>query len=165
MNGESKKVQAGRVVSMDYTLHVDGEKIDSSEGREPLEYLHGAGNIIPGLERELSGMAVGESKEVIVSPADGYGESDPDAYIEVPRSEFPANIPLELGLELQVQDPNGNAMYARIDAITDEVVRLDFNHPLAGKELHFSVKIVGLREPTEEELDHGHVHSDGEHAH
>ncbi len=165
MADEKKKVQAGRVVAMDYTLHVDGEKIDSSEGREPLEYLHGAGNIIPGLEREMAGMEVGESKQVVVSPADGYGESDPDAFIEIPRSEFPRDIPLELGLELQVQDPSGNPMYARIDAITDESVRLDFNHPLAGKELHFSVKIVGLREPTEEELDHGHVHSGDEHEH
>lgn len=165
MADEKKKVQAGRVVAMDYTLHVDGEKIDSSEGREPLEYLHGAGNIIPGLEREMAGMEVGESKQVVVSPADGYGESDPDAFIEIPRSEFPQDIPLELGLELQVQDPSGNPMYARIDAITDESVRLDFNHPLAGKELHFSVKIVGLREPTEEELDHGHVHSGDDHEH
>ncbi|MEJ5225546.1 MAG: peptidylprolyl isomerase [Anaerolineales bacterium] len=165
MADEKKKVQAGRVVAMDYTLHVDGEKIDSSEGREPLEYLHGAGNIIPGLEREMAGMEVGESKQVVVSPADGYGESDPNAFIEIPRSEFPQDIPLEVGLELQVQDPSGNPMYARIDAITDESVRLDFNHPLAGKELHFSVKIVGLREPTEEELDHGHVHSGGDHEH
>lgn len=165
MSDEKKKVQAGRVVAMDYTLHVDGEKIDSSEGREPLEYLHGAGNIIPGLEREMAGMEIGESKQVVVSPADGYGESDPDAFIEIPRSEFPQDIPLELGLELQVQDPSGNPMYARIDAITDESVRLDFNHPLAGKELHFNVKIVGLREPTEEELDHGHVHSGDDHEH
>ncbi len=165
MADANNKVQAGRVVAMDYTLHVDGEKIDSSEGREPLEYLQGAGNIIPGLEREITGMEVGESKQVVVSPADGYGESDPEAFIEVPRSEFPSDIPLELGLELQVQDPSGNPMYARIDAITDESVRLDFNHPLAGKELHFSVQIVGLREPTDEELDHGHVHSDDEHEH
>lgn len=165
MADTNNKVQAGRVVAMDYTLHVDGEKIDSSEGREPLEYLQGAGNIIPGLEREITGMEVGESKKVVVSPADGYGESDPEAFIEVPRSEFPSDIPLELGLELQVQDPSGNPMYARIDAITDESVRLDFNHPLAGKELHFSVHIVGLREPTDEELDHGHVHSDDDHEH
>ena len=162
---EEKKVRDGHVVSMDYTLHVDGEQIDASEDGQPLEYLQGAGNIIPGLEREMTGMEIGESKKVIVSPNDGYGESDPEAYVEVPRSEFPKDIPLEIGLELQVQDPSGNPMYARIDTINDENVRLDFNHPLAGKELHFDVKVVGLREPTDEELDHGHVHHEHDHDH
>ncbi len=161
----NNKVQAGRVVAMDYTLHVDGKQVDSSEGREPLEYLHGAGNIIPGLERELAGMEIGDSKKVVVAPADGYGESDPEAFIEVPHSEFPTDIPLELGLELQVQDPSGNPMYARIDTITDEMVRLDFNHPLAGKELHFDVTVLAMREPTEKELDHGHAHSGHDHDH
>lgn len=165
MADNNNKVQAGRVVAMDYTLHVNGEKVDTSEGREPLEYLHGAGNIIPGLERELAGMEIGDSKKVVVAPSDGYGENDPEAFIEMPRSEFPSDIPLELGLELQVQDPNGNPMYARIDAITDETVHLDFNHPLAGKELHFDVTVLALREPTEEELDHGHAHSGHEHDH
>ena len=157
------KVQDGQVVSMDYTLRVDGEILDSSAGREPLEFLQGAGNIIPGLEQELYGMAVGESKNVIVQPEDGYGVIDPDAFVDVPRSEFPANIPLEIGTELQVTDEHGHPMNARIDQVTDDDVRLDFNHPLAGKELNFDMKIVALRAATGEETDHGHAH--GAHSH
>ncbi len=157
------KVMDGQVVSMDYSLHIDGELVDTSEGREPLDYLHGAGNIIPGLESELDGMAVGESKSVIVTPAAGYGEHDPNAYMDVPRREFPGEIPMEIGAELQLQDQSGNPMYARIDEIKEDTVRLDFNHPLAGKELHFKVTIMGIRQPTDEELSHGHAHHGHEH--
>ncbi len=157
------KVQDGQVVSMEYTLHVDGELVDSSEGQEPLEFLQGEGNIIPGLEDELYGMGIGESKEVVVAAEDGYGLLDPDAFIDVPKSQFPAEIPLEAGIELQVQDENGNPMMARIDRVDSENVKLDFNHPLAGKELHFKVKVVALRDATEEELEHGHVHGDDHH--
>lgn len=153
-------VQDGQVVSMEYSLHVDGETIDSSQGREPLEFLQGAGNIIPGLEDELYGMEIGETKNVIVAAEDGYGELDPDAFIDVPREQFPPEIPLEVGVQLQLQDGNGQVMMARIDTVEADRVRLDFNHPLAGKELIFDVKIVGLRDATDEELEHGHVHSD-----
>lgn len=149
---------------MEYTLHVDGQLVDSSEGRAPLEFLQGAGNIIPGLEEELYGMELGESKNVIVSAEDGYGELDPDAFVDVPRAQFPAEIPLEPGIELQVRDDTGRVLLARIDRVDDQSVRLDFNHPLAGKELNFQVKIVGLRDATEEELEHGHVHGEG-HSH
>lgn len=149
---------------MEYTLHVDGQLVDSSEGRAPLEFLQGAGNIIPGLEEELYGMELGESKNVIVSAEDGYGEPDPDAFVDVPRAQFPAEIPLEPGIELQVRDDTGRVLLARIDRVDDQNVRLDFNHPLAGKELNFQVKIVGLRDATEEELEHGHVHGQG-HSH
>lgn len=145
---------------MEYSLHVDGEMIDSSQGREPLEFLQGAGNIIPGLEDELYGMEIGETKNVIVAAEDGYGELDPDAFIDVPREQFPPEIPLEVGVQLQLQDGNGQVMMARIDTVEADRVRLDFNHPLAGKELVFDVKIVGLRDATDEELEHGHVHSD-----
>ncbi len=156
-------VQDGQVVSMEYTLHVDGEMIDSSAGHEPLEFLQGAGNIIPGLEDELYGLEVGEAKNVIVAAEDGYGILDPDAFIDVPREQFPAEIPLEIGVELQVQDEDGQPMLARIDRVDDDNVRLDFNHPLAGKELVFDVKIVALREASEEEMEHGHVHDAGHH--
>jgi FKBP-type peptidyl-prolyl cis-trans isomerase SlyD len=160
---EELKVQDGQVVSMDYTLHVDGEVMDTSSGQEPLEFLQGSGNIIPGLEQELYGMSVGESKTVVVQPEDGYGALDPDAFIDVPKEQFPANIPLEEGVEIQVTNQDGQAMSARIDSVTGDTVRLDFNHPLAGKELHFDVKVVGLREATAEETEHGHVHGDGHH--
>jgi FKBP-type peptidyl-prolyl cis-trans isomerase SlyD len=156
-------VQDGQVVAMEYTLHVDGKTLDSSEGHGPLEFLQGSGNIIPGLERELYGMAIGESKQVKVAPTEGYGEIDPDALVHVPRGQIPDDIPLEVGTEIQVTDQQGHDLVARIDNVESDSVRLDFNHPLAGKELSFDVKIVGLREPTEEELDHGHVHSEGHH--
>lgn len=154
-------VQNNVVVSMEYSLRVDNEVIDSSIGQEPLEFLAGHGNIISGLEREMIGMKVGDSKDVIVTPADGYGEYDEEAFMDVPRGEFPQDMPVEEGLELTVRDDSGQARYARVDNVEDQTVRLNFNHPLAGDELHFNVKVVGLRAPTEEELDHGHVHQAG----
>lgn len=154
-------VQNDVVVSMEYTLRVDNEVIDSSIGQDPLEFLAGHGNIISGLEREMIGMKVGDSKDVVVTPADGYGEYDEEAFMDVPRAEFPQDMPVEEGLELTVRDDSGEARYARVDNVEDETVRLNFNHPLAGDELHFNVKVVGLRAPTEEEIDHGHVHQAG----
>ncbi|HQX00868.1 MAG TPA: peptidylprolyl isomerase [Anaerolineales bacterium] len=154
-------VQDGLVVSMDYKLTVDGEVLDSSEDAGPLQFLAGYGNIVPGLEREMAGMKIGESKDVVVAPADGYGEFDEEAFMEVPRNEFPSDLQLEEGIELNVTDEDGQNQYARVENITDESVRLDFNHPLAGAELHFTVKVVALRDPTKEELDHGHVHEEG----
>lgn len=157
------KVQDGMVVSMEYTLHVDGELLDSSEGHGPLQFLAGYGNIIPGLESEMVGMKVGESKDVVVSPADGYGEYNEEAFMDVPRGQFPKDMPVEEGLELTVRDDSGQGRYARIESVEGETVRLNFNHPLAGDELHFNVKVVALREPTDEELSHGHVHEGGHH--
>ena len=158
---EAMKVSDNQVVSMEYTLKVDGEVIDSSEGHEPIEFLQGAGNIIPGLERELYGMAIGESKEVVVAATEGYGPEDHEAFMDVPRSQFPSDIPMVVGTELELHDQEGHPVHARIDQVEEDRVRLDFNHPLAGKELHFSVKIASLRAATDEELDHGHVHGEG----
>ena len=156
-------VQNGVVVSMEYTLKIDGEVIDSSEGQDPLEFLTGHGNIIPGLEDEMIGMKIGDSKDVVVAPADGYGEYDDEAFLDVPKNQFPAEMQVEEGMELTVRDDAGEGRYARIESVEDETVRLNFNHPLAGDELHFNVKVVSLREPTDEELEHGHVHADGHH--
>jgi len=158
-------VQNGVVVSMEYTLKIDGEVIDSSEGQDPLEFLTGHGNIISGLEREMIGMKVGDSKDVVVAPADGYGEYDEEAYLDVPKGQFPKDMPVEEGLELTVRDDSGEGRYARIESVEGETVRLNFNHPLAGDELHFNVKVVNLREPTNDELDHGHVHAGDGHHH
>ncbi len=152
------------VVSMDYTLTVDGDVLDSTEGGEPLDFLQGHRNIIPGLEKELYGLSEGETKDVTVVAAEAYGEFDPDALMDVPRSEFPSTIPLETGTELQVKDKDGEVRYATITEVGAEKVQLDFNHPLAGKELNFEIKVVSLRPPTTEELSHGHVHSE-DHQH
>jgi FKBP-type peptidyl-prolyl cis-trans isomerase SlyD len=146
---------------MEYTLQVDDEEIDSSKGQDPLQFLVGHGNIISGLEREMIGMKVGESKDVVVPAAEGYGEFDEEAYMNVPRDAFPENIPVEEGTELTVRDDSGQPRYARIDAVDGDTVTLNFNHPLAGDELHFNVKVVDLREPSPEELEHGHVHQNG----
>jgi FKBP-type peptidyl-prolyl cis-trans isomerase SlyD len=148
---------------MEYTLWVDGEVLDTSEGQGPLQFLAGQGNIIPGLENEMLGMKIGDEKEVTVAPADGYGEYDEEAYMEVPRKDFPADMELEEGLELSVSDDEGNSRYARIESVETDTIHLDFNHPLAGAELKFKVKVVALRAPTAEELEHGHVHEDGHH--
>lgn len=159
------KIEDGQVVSMDYTLRVDGDIVDTSDGHGPLEFIQGIGNIIPGLERELYGMVIGDSKSVSVEAVDAYGELDPDAYADVPRSEFPTEIPIEKDVEIQVRDEADNPMFARIDTFDDQTVKLNFNHPLAGKTLNFDVTIVGLRGATPEELEHGHAHTDGGHHH
>ncbi|GMV32934.1 MAG: peptidylprolyl isomerase [Chloroflexi bacterium CFX1] len=154
-------VKDGLVVSMEYKLTADGEVLDSSDEAGPLQFLAGYGNIIPGLESEMTGMKIGESKNVTVQPADGYGEFDEEAFTDVPRSEFPADLKLEEGMELYVTDEDGNHQAAYVAEFDDQTVKLDFNHPLAGAVLEFYVKVIALREPTDDELDHGHVHEDG----
>jgi FKBP-type peptidyl-prolyl cis-trans isomerase SlyD len=157
-NNKPNEVADDVVVSIDYTLTVEGQVIDSTEGDEPLQFLQGHQNIIPGLERELIGMKIGESKRVVVPPAEAYGEVDPENIIDVPRDEFPAEIPLDAGTELEVKNADGEVLSATIADINDNSVKLDFNHPLAGKQLDFDVTVADLREATEEELAHGHVH-------
>ena len=158
-------VKDGLVVSMEYKLTVDGEVLDSSDEAGPLQFLAGYGNIIPGLENEMMGMKIGESKSVTVQPEEGYGEFDEEALTDVSRSELPADMKLEEGLELHVTDEDGNHQAAYVAEFDDKTVKLDFNHPLAGAMLEFQVKVVALREPTEEELDHGHVHEGDGHHH
>ncbi len=159
----SKKVEENLIIAIDYTLTVGDEVVDSSEGREPLEFLQGAGNIILGLEREMLNMAIGESKKVTVSPAEGYGEIDNEAFMEIPTNQFPENVPVEVGTELEVKNEEGEPAYVRIDKVENNIALLNFNHPLAGKELNFDVKVISIREPSEEELAHGHVHHHHEH--
>jgi FKBP-type peptidyl-prolyl cis-trans isomerase SlyD len=157
---EGMTVEDGVVVSLDYTLRLDdGEVIDTSSGREPLVFLQGQGQIIPGLEKELYGMGEGDKKEVVVDADEAYGEYDEDQLQEVPRSIFPDNIDLEEGLSLRMRDQESGQLF---DAVVDEVkptsVVLDLNHPLAGETLYFDVEIAGLRAATEQERTHGHVH-------
>ncbi len=178
MNTENKPdlIAENIVVTLAYTLTVDGKVIDSSEDGEPIVFLQGAGQVIPGLEKALVGMKPGESKTILVSAAEGYGEKDEDAIVEVPRDEFPKDFPLTVGLEISVQTSeededfdeddedeyyeDDEMMEAVIVAFNDETVTLDFNHPLAGKELSFDVTVQDLRFATEEEIEHGHVHGD-----
>lgn len=165
MNEQNTRViEDGKVVTLDYTLRVDGEVVDTSEGSKPIQFIQGQQHIIPGLEDELYGLQVGAQKEVVVPPEKGYGQPDPENYADIPREQFPDNIPLEPGVELEVREQSGKILTARIDEVTGETIRLDFNHPLAGKELHFSVMVVDLRTASDEEMSHGHVHED-EHSH
>ena len=155
----SLAVKKDLVVTLQYKLLVDGEMIDLSEQEFPIQFLQGHGEIIPGLEKELYGMKVGDQKQVVVQPDQAYGEFDPEAFAEIPRTEFPKDFPLEPEVEVQLRDEDGEVVDAYIESVDDKLVYLNLNHPLAGKELHFSVTVVELREPTPEELEHGHVHA------
>ncbi len=156
-------VHDGVIVSLAYTLKLaNGEIIDYSEVDDPLQYLHGAENIIPGLERELTGLSVGDEKDVEIAPGDAYGEYDPEEVEVVERTMLPKDLPLKLGMVLAISDDEGNISEAVVRAMSAKDVTLDFNHPLAGQKLFFSVQVLGVREATEEELAHGHPH--GEHG-
>lgn len=157
------KIQNNSVVSFHYSLtDDDGINIDSSEGKEPLDYLHGAGNIIPGLEKALEGKEVGDSLTVAVSAAEGYGEVQKELIQEVPREAFQGIDTIELGMQFEAQTGQGGSVPVTVIAVTDELVTVDGNHPLAGKNLNFDVTIEEIREASEEELAQGHVHGLGE---
>lgn len=166
MTNTKLTVKDDLVVSLAYTLRLDdGQVVDSATDQNPLEFLQGRGQIIPGLERSLYGMSVNDEKEVVVVPADGYGEEDPDEFEEMPRDAFPSDMNLTEGMGLRLRDAkSGQVFEAYIADIRPDSVLLDFNHPLAGETLYFQVKITALRQATKEELAHGHVHSPG-HAH
>jgi FKBP-type peptidyl-prolyl cis-trans isomerase SlyD len=152
-------VKDGAVVSLAYTLKLsNGEVIDYSEADDPLEYLHGAENIIPGLERELSGLHVGDAKDVEIEADDAYGAYDPEEVEVVERGLLPKDLQLKLGMVLAISDDEGSLSEAYVREIGPKSVTLDFNHPLAGQRLFFSVQVLGIREASEEELAHGHPH-------
>ncbi|MFQ5399175.1 MAG: peptidylprolyl isomerase [Anaerolineae bacterium] len=165
MNETELTVADNLVVSMEYLLRLDdGEEIDRSE-EAPLQFLQGQGQIIPGLERALYGMRIGDEKDVVVAPADGYGERDPENLETMPRDAFPQDLDLVVGMGLQFRDKqSGEAFRGYVVELQPDSVVLDFNHPLAGDTLHFHIKIAGLRAATAEELSHGHVHEPG-HTH
>jgi FKBP-type peptidyl-prolyl cis-trans isomerase SlyD len=154
------KAEAKKVVSIEYTLtDDDGSVLDTSEGRGPLAYLHGAKNIVPGLEKAIDGKGAGETIEVKVTPADGYGDYDLNAIRNVPVRKLPEKRP-EPGSILQVQTPEG-PRHVTVQSVRGDYAKIDFNHPLAGKNLYFKVTIKEIRDATPEEIDHGHAHSKG----
>jgi FKBP-type peptidyl-prolyl cis-trans isomerase SlyD len=153
------------VVAIEYTLTDDeGKVLDSSEGHEPLTYLHGTDGIIPGLERELSGKQVGDELKVAVTPQDGYGERDEDLRQQVGRDQFEGIEELETGMQFQVDSDNGPLVVEIIEIDGDDVT-IDGNHPLAGVNLNFAVTIRDIRAATAEEIEHGHAHGPGGHTH
>jgi FKBP-type peptidyl-prolyl cis-trans isomerase SlyD len=167
MSDEQKTVQKDDVVSIEYTLTDDqGNVIDTSEGAEPLEYLHGHQNIIPGLEKEIEGMSVGEKKHVVIQPEDAYGPRHEGATQIIPKEAFPPDMEVEVGMGLQMRDTQTGQIYeVYVSEILPEGVVVDFNHPLAGETLHFDVKVVDIRPATPDEIAHGHVHGEGGHHH
>lgn len=159
---QASVVAAGKVVTIHYTLTLDdGRVVDSSMGRDPLEYLHGARNLVPGLERELTGRNVGDAFDVAVEAMDGYGMPDPAAVQTVPRGAFPPDAQLEVGMTFQARDENDRTMMGTIRALVADQVTVDFNHPLAGERLNFAIVITAVRESTAQERTHGHVHAHG----
>lgn len=147
------------IVSMHYSLtDASGEVLDSSEGSDPLNYLHGAGNIIPGLEQALVGKVEGDSLQVQVEPADGYGELNPELIQVVDRAAFQGVEAVDVGMAFEAQGPDGAAQRIVVTAVEGDQVTVDANHPLAGQQLNFDVQVVAVRAATDEEVAHGHVH-------
>ncbi|MBN1523784.1 MAG: peptidylprolyl isomerase [Spirochaetales bacterium] len=152
------EIKKDMAVSIHYTLKdIDGKVLDTSENNEPLKYLHGYGQMIPGVENSLEGKKIGDSLEVTVEPKDGYGEYDERLIAKVEKAKINADIKLEAGMPLQAETGEGvHVLYVK--KIEGEDVYLDGNHPLAGIPLHFSLSVVDVQEATEEEKQHGHAH-------
>lgn len=160
-------VAANKVVTFHYTLTNDaGEQIDSSRGGQPLSYLHGAGNIVVGLEKQLTGKTIGDKLDAKVEAGEGYGERDERAVHRVSKAQFPPGMNIEKGMQFGAQGPDGSPVPVWVTGIEGDTVVVDFNHPLAGVRLNFAVEIVALRDATAEELAHGHPHgADGHQGH
>lgn len=155
------QITKNAVVAIDYKLTDDsGEVIDSSEGQDPLAYLHGAGNIIPGLEKALEGKAVGDELQVNVPAAEGYGERSGELVQVISREQFGEVEDLRVGQQFQVQTDEGYLVFT-VTRIDGDAVTIDGNHPLAGANLNFDVAVREVREATAEELSHGHIHDEG----
>lgn len=156
----------GLVVTLHYRLTLDdGSIADESFGGEPLVYLHGHGNIVPGLEKQLVGKAAGDKADVTVPPAEGYGNYDPTLDQKVPRSAFPENAELQVGVAFQAQTQDGKPITLWIRALEGDEVTVSPNHPMSGQTLNFHVEIIEVREATPQEKEHGHAHGPEGHDH
>ncbi len=160
MNSEQPCIADDHIISIHYRLRNDAGEVLDESGETPLEYLHGKGNIVPGLERELAGKPIGFEQTIVVAPEDGYGLRDERGVQKVPREAFPANTELSVGMEFVAETPSGSQALLRITEVAEREVEVDMNHALAGTTLHFDIKVVGVRAATEAELAHGHAHGD-----
>ena len=159
-------INNNNVVHFHYTLKDDeGNVIDQSPKGQPLAYLHGYQNIIPGLESQLAGKSVGDKFTASIEPADAYGEFDDAAVQEVPRENFQGVEDIQPGMQFQSQTEDGHVMLVTVKDVQEDKVIVDANHPLAGKKLHFDVEVASIRDASDEELQHGHVHGAGGHHH
>lgn len=153
------------VVTIDYTLKDDEGTVLDSSNEGNFAYLHGAHNIIPGLENALTGKSAGDEVEVSVTPAEGYGERNDSMIQAVPRDMFDSEQEIQVGMQFHAQSPEGEMIVVTVTDVEDDNITVDGNHPLAGVNLNFGVKVVDVREASQEELDHGHVHGPGGHHH
>lgn len=159
------QIAQNTVAAFHYTLTDDeGQVIDSSNGREPLTYMHGKGQIVPGLEKQMEGRQAGDKFNADVVPAEGYGEHQAELMQEVPREAFQGVEDIQPGMQFQGQGPQG-VINVTVTRVEDGKVHIDGNHPLAGKTLHFAIEVADVREAGKEELEHGHVHGAGGHQH
>jgi FKBP-type peptidyl-prolyl cis-trans isomerase SlyD len=159
------EITADRVVTIHYTLKDDGGVVlDSSAGGEPLAYIQGHGNLVAGLEKALEGKAEGNTLAVVVAPENGYGTRDDSLIQRVPKRALQGAGDIRKGMQFQARTDDGMRLFT-VTAITGDMVTLDGNHPLADQTLHFDVEVIGVREATAEELEHGHVHGAGGHHH
>lgn len=150
-------IASNTVATIHYTLRGDdGEVLDTSVGGDPLSYLHGHDNIVPGLERQLTDRAVGDRLTAIVEPAEGYGERRPDGRRSIERAAFPADV--QPGMQLFAEDGEGRVLPIWVRAVGEQEVEIDLDHPLAGARLHFEVEVLEVRAANAEELTHGHPH-------
>lgn len=159
------QIAPNTVATFHYTLTDDGgQVVDSSAGREPLTYLHGQGQIVPGLEQQMEGRQAGDKFDAQVAPEEGYGVHHPELVQEVPREAFQGVADIQPGMQFQGNGPQG-VINVTVTRVEDDKVHIDGNHPLAGKTLHFAIEVTGVREASAEELAHGHVHGEGGHHH
>ncbi len=156
----------GHVVTIHYRLTLDdGSVADDSAGGEPLVFLQGSRNIVPGLERQLAGKKVGDKCDVVVPANEGYGEYDPAAEQSVPKNQFPPNTEITVGMAFQTKGRNNQPMSVWVRALKDDQVIITANHPMAGQRLNFSVEVLDVRRATADEKKHGHAHGPGGHHH
>ena len=153
------KIEKNKVVTIHYTLKDNNNNIlDSTEGDEPMSYLHGRDNLIPGLEAELEGKEKGDKFKASIKPEDAYGERDEDMMFIIPREQFQGVPDIEVGMQFQTDSPSG-PMLITISEINGDEITVDGNHPLAGETLNFEVEVTGICNATEEEIAHGHLHA------
>ena len=160
-------IKHGSVVSMSYRLTNDaGEELDRAEKAEPFTYLHGVGQIVPGLQDALEGLKIGDKRSVVLQPEEAYGDVNEQLRITVDRSDFPPNVSIAPGMQFMADMGQGQQMVFTVTDVDGDAISVDGNHPLAGETLHFDVEIIGIREATQEEMAHGHAHGpDGHHHH
>lgn len=154
------------VVSLSYNLkNGNGDELDTASAEKPFLYLHGFGQVVPGLESALEGLKIGDKKEVTIAPDKGYGEVDAGLRMKVKRSNFPEDADIKPGMQFMGGDGEDKKVVFTVHEIEGDEVKVDGNHPLAGETLNYSVEVLAIREATEEELTHGHVHGEGGHHH